>query len=78
MSEDELNFIERNYGVNIDATDEDGCTNVYAYTEDGDRIGFRFDTMNPDVNHVRMVAQGIDNLRTVANRRPRVGRPTPL
>jgi hypothetical protein len=75
--ESDLNFIEAQYNVNIDVTDEDGCTRVYTYTTDGDHIGFEFNTMNPLVSDVLVVAQGIDGLRTIANKRPRVGRPGP-
>lgn len=79
MSRDtDLEFIERKHGVNIDVTDEDGCTKVYAYTQDNDRIGFEFNTMNPPISDVLTVAQGIDCLRTIANKRPRIGKPTPL
>lgn len=77
MSEEsELEFIERQYAVNIDSFDENGCTYVYTYTDDGDRIGFEFNTMNPRTTDVLVVAQGIDSLRTIANKRPRVGKPS--
>ncbi len=72
--EDDLRFIERKHGVNIDVTDEDGCTTVYAYTEYGDSIALKFDSMSPDAVDVLTVASGIDNLRVIANKRPRVGR----
>ncbi len=74
MKSDDMDFIERKHGVNIDVTDEDGFTTVYTYTEDGDRLGFQFNTMNPDPLDVLTVAAAIDALRAVANKRPRVGR----
>ena len=72
----DLDFIELKHGVNIDISDEDGMTHVYSYTDAGDRVGFDFESMNPDLTDIMVVAQGIDNIRTIANKSPRVGRPT--
>lgn len=60
-----LDEIERLYGVNVD---------VYAYTDDGDRLAFEFGTMNADADDVMVAAQAIDRLKVLSNKRPRVGK----
>ena len=72
---DDLGRIEEDSHVNIDVSDESGCTHVYTYTDDDIRLAFEFVTMNPSVEDVRAVAHAIDTLRGVMNKRPRVGRP---
>ncbi len=69
--------IEKLFNVNIDVTDEDGMTQVYTYTDDGDRLGFEFNSMNPEVVMVAAAASAINNLRLLANIRPRIGKPRP-
>ena len=60
--------------LNVEVSDESGRTHVYAYTDDGDRIGFEFNSMNPPIDDVFAVAKAIDVLRVISNRRPRVGK----
>lgn len=71
---DKLSAIELAHGVNVDISDEANATFVYAYTEDGDRLGFEFNSMSPDIADVKEVALAIESLKWVCNRRPRVGR----
>lgn len=72
---EQLDAVERLHNVVVEVSDASGSTHVYAYTEDGDRLGFDFSSMNPVVGDVLAVAGAIDTLRVVANKRPRVGRP---
>lgn len=72
--QEDLDFIEQKYRVNIDVSDESGCTEVYTYTGDGDRLGFTFFTMDPCLDDVVVVASAINTLRNSANKRPRVGK----
>lgn len=74
MSNEDLDAIEKEHGVNIEVTDEDGCTTVYAYTVDLDRVGFRFITMNPELADVQAAASAVAILRRLANVRPRIGK----
>jgi hypothetical protein len=74
MRNDDLDYIENQYGVNITVHDEDGSTRVYAYTEDGEHIGFDFNSMNPSVDDVMQAAQAVDRFRNLSNRRPRIGK----
>lgn len=72
---EQLDAVERLHNVVVEVSDASGGTHVYTYTEDDDRIGFDFNTMNPAVGDVLAVAAAIDALRVMANKRPRVGRP---
>lgn len=71
---DRLNAIERQYGVTIEISDVSGTTLVYAYTADGDRLCFEFNSMNPDVEDVETVAAGIATLKRVSDKRPAAGK----
>lgn len=71
---DRLNAIEHEYGVTIEISDTSGTTFVYAYTADGDRLCFEFNSMNPDVEDVAQVAAGIAALKRVSDKRPSVGK----
>lgn len=73
-SSEDLERIENACNVVVDVDNNGGCTYVYGYTNDGERIGFTFDSMNPVTADVLAVAQAVDTLRTIANKRPRVGR----
>lgn len=71
---DQLDALEREHNLNIETSDATGNTHVYAYTEDGERLGFELYGMNPNINDVRDVAAALTTLRRICNARPRVGR----
>jgi hypothetical protein len=73
-SNTDLDAIEQRYGVNIEVCDVAGETRVYTYTEYGECLGFEFYSMNVIAADVMTVAAALDNLRTISNRRPLVGR----
>lgn len=71
---DRLNAIEHEYGVTIEISDTSGTTFVYAYTADGDRLCFEFNSMNPDIEDVEAVATAIAALKRASDKRPAVGK----
>lgn len=70
---EDMEMVEREFGINVDVSDASGCTHVYTYTKDGERVGFDFNTMNPDLGDLRTAAQAIAMLKSLCNKRPRVG-----
>lgn len=71
---DQLDWIENNYNVVIEVSDESGCMHVYTYTERHNvRLGFDFYNMHPEIRLVSDVARSIAVLRTIHDTEPRVG-----
>jgi len=64
---DELDAIENRCGVNVEIFDESGQTIVYTYTELGERIGVRCESMNPPLSEVMQAAEAIAALKALAN-----------
>lgn len=75
--QDDFDDIEAELGVVVEISDQDGCTHVFCYTADGDRLSFEFNTMSPSVDDVRDIAGYFNGIRSIANRRPKVGRVEP-
>lgn len=73
MRAEDISLIETATGVNVEVSDESGGTHVYCYTEDGQRLGFRFHSMDPDPSDVRRAADALAELRYLANQLPRIG-----
>lgn len=71
--DEQLSQTEREFGVNIDQSDQSGGVHVYVFTNDGDRLGFDFNDMNPAVDSVRAISRAINDIRNLANQR--AGRP---
>lgn len=71
--DEQLSQAEREFGVNIDQSDESGGVHVYVYTNAGERLGFDFNDMNAAIDSVRAIARAVNDIRNLTNQH--AGRP---